>query len=75
MRSPRRNLPKAARRYFARLVFFYIGCVLAIGVICPSDDPRLTSGGVGAGASAFAVGVKNAGIVSFPFSDALKIRS
>ncbi|CAL3963920.1 unnamed protein product [Diplocarpon coronariae] len=62
MKNPRSNLPKAAKRYFLRLVFFYIGCVLAIGVICPSDDERLTSGGVGAGSSAFAVGITDAGI-------------
>jgi amino acid transporter len=66
MKSPRRNLPKAARRYIYRLFFFYIGCVLAIGVICPSDDPALTSGGSGAGASAFVVGIKNAGIYALP---------
>ncbi|KAF2003431.1 histidine permease [Amniculicola lignicola CBS 123094] len=62
MRSPRRNLPIAARRYIYRLIFFYIGCVLAISVICPSNDPSITSGGAGAGASAFVVGIKNAGI-------------
>jgi len=62
MKSPRRNLPIAAKRYIYRLVFFYIGSVLAIGVICPSNDPRLTSGGKGAGSSAFVVGIKNAGI-------------
>ncbi|KAF2740336.1 histidine permease [Polyplosphaeria fusca] len=62
MESPRRNLPIAARRYIYRLIFFYIGCVLAISVICPSDDPAITSGGSGAGASAFVVGIKNAGI-------------
>jgi yeast amino acid transporter len=62
MKSPRRNLPIAARRYFYRLVFFYIGSVLAIGVICPSNAPALTSGGTGAGASPFVVGIKRAGI-------------
>jgi amino acid transporter len=62
MRSPRRNLPTAARRYIYRLVIFYIGSVLAISVICPSDLPELTSGGAGAGASAFALGIRNAGI-------------
>lgn len=62
MESPRRNLPIAARRYFWRLVIFYIGCVLAISVICPSNDARLTDGGAGAGSSAFVVGIKNAGI-------------
>ena len=62
MESPRRNLPTAARRYFYRLVFFYIGCVFAIGILAPYDDPDLTNGGAGAGSSAFVVGIKNAGI-------------
>lgn len=62
MESPRRNLPTAARRYIWRLVIFYVGSVLAIGVICPSDDARLTSGGAGAGSSPFVVAIKNAGI-------------
>lgn len=62
MESPRRNVPKAAHRYIYRLVFFYIFSVLAIGVICPSDDPRLTHGGAGAGSSPFVVAIKDAGI-------------
>ncbi|KAH8892093.1 histidine permease [Thozetella sp. PMI_491] len=62
MKNPRRNLPIAAKRYVYRLFFFYIVGVLAIGVTCPSDDPRLTSGGAGAGASAYVIGIKNAGI-------------
>ncbi len=66
MKSPRRNLPKAAKRYFIRLVGFYIGSVLAIGVICPYNDPRLTDGGVGAKSSAFTVGIANAGISALP---------
>ena len=62
MESPRRNVPRAARRYIYRLVFFYILAALAIGVICPSDDSRLTNGGAGAGSSPFVVAIKNAGI-------------
>lgn len=62
MQSPRRNLPKAANRYFYRLVFFYIGSVLAIGIICPYNDARLTDSGVGAKSSAFVVGIGDAGI-------------
>ena len=66
MESPRRNIPIAARRYFYRLVFFYIGCVFAIGIICSYKDPALTSGGSGAKASAFVVGIVNAGIHGLP---------
>jgi len=62
MKNPRRNLPKAAKRYFFRLVFFYIGCVLSIGIIAPFNDARLTNGGVGAKSSAFVVGIADAGI-------------
>lgn len=66
MESPRRNLPKAARRYFYRLVFFYVFGVLSIGVTCPSNDPRLTDGGAGAGSSPFVVAIANAGISTLP---------
>lgn len=62
MAAPPQTLPKAARRYIYRILFFYISSVLAIGVICPSNDPDLTSGGKGAGASPFVVAIKNAGI-------------
>jgi len=62
MVSPRRNLPIAARRYIYRLLIFYVGSVLAIGVICRSNDPSITSGGAGAGSSPFVAGIKNAGI-------------
>ena len=62
MQSPRRNLPIAAKRYFYRLIIFYLGSVFAIGVICPSNDPALTNGGAGAKASAFTVGITSAGI-------------
>ena len=66
MESPRRNLPKASKRYFYRLIIFYCLSVLAIGVICPSNDTRLTDGGAGAGSSPFVVGIANAGISVLP---------
>ncbi|KAF2095970.1 hypothetical protein NA57DRAFT_78743 [Rhizodiscina lignyota] len=62
IQSPRQNILKAARRYFYRLIFFYIFGAIAIGVICPSSDARLTSGGAGAGSLPFVIGIKNAGI-------------
>lgn len=66
MQSPRRNVPKAARRYIYRLVIFYVFSVLAIGVICPSNAHRLTSGGVTAKNSPFVIGIVNAGIPVLP---------
>ena len=66
MESPRRNLPIAAQRYIFRLLFFYIGTVLAISCIVPSNDPDLTNGGAGAGSSPYVIGIKRAGIKTLP---------
>jgi amino acid transporter len=44
MRSPRKNLPTASRRFFGRLVFFYVLSTLAIGAICSSTAKGLTTG-------------------------------
>nr|POE48823.1 proline-specific permease [Quercus suber] len=65
MHRPRKNLPTAARRYFYRLVFFYVLGALAIGTICSSDVVELTSGG-GANASPWVIAIKNAGISVLP---------
>ncbi|KAJ5929882.1 hypothetical protein N7454_006832 [Penicillium verhagenii] len=62
MKSPRRNIPRAARRYIYRLVFFYIFGVLAIGVICPSNAAQLTEGNGTVKSSPFVIGIQNAGI-------------
>ncbi|KAG7831720.1 hypothetical protein KL920_000055 [Ogataea angusta] len=64
--APRKNLPKATSRFIYRLMIFYIGGVLAIGIIVGSDDPRLmnaiNSGNTTAAASPFVIGIQNAGI-------------
>ncbi|GAW15160.1 hypothetical protein ANO14919_045690 [Xylariales sp. No.14919] len=62
MKSPRRNLPKAGNSFIVRILVFYIGSVIAIGVICPSNQEGLTSGASGAGSSPFVLGIKRAGI-------------
>lgn len=62
MRDPRRNMPQAASYYFWRLIVFYILCVLAMGVICPSNAAGLTSGSENANASPFVIGIRTAGI-------------
>lgn len=62
MKSPRRNLAKAANTFILRLSFFYVLGALAIGVICPSDAPGLTSGASDAAASPWVIGIKRAGI-------------
>ncbi|KAF9873729.1 AAT family amino acid transporter [Colletotrichum karsti] len=62
MRSPRKDLPRAANSFIWRLIFFYVLGALAIGVICRSDAPGLTSGGYGAAASPWTIAIKEAGI-------------
>lgn len=60
MQSPRQNLPRAARRYFWRMVILFMPTVIGIGVVCPSDDPRLSSSGTAS--SPFVIAIRNAGI-------------
>ncbi|CAH0047203.1 unnamed protein product [Clonostachys solani] len=60
MQAPRHNLPKASRRYLWRLVILFIPTVIAIGVVCPFDEPRLQSSGTAK--SPFVIAIKNAGI-------------
>lgn len=60
--APRRNIPKAARRFVWRLLFFY-GCgSLIAGIVVPSNDDRLLSPESNATASPFVIGIKRAGI-------------
>ncbi|OJJ45921.1 hypothetical protein ASPZODRAFT_133789 [Penicilliopsis zonata CBS 506.65] len=61
MQNPRQNLPRTAKMFFYRLLVFYIGSVLAVGVICPSNAPGLTNGS-GVAASPFVIAIKSAGI-------------
>lgn len=59
--APRRNIPKAARRFIYRLAVFYGLGSFVIGVIVPRNDPDLL-GASNASASPFVIGIKNAGI-------------
>jgi yeast amino acid transporter len=63
--APRRNLPKATRRFLARLAIFYGLSSLLIGCIVPSDDPQLLSGTSDASASPWVIGIARAGIENF----------
>ncbi|KAK2781306.1 hypothetical protein FQN53_000650 [Emmonsiellopsis sp. PD_33] len=68
--NPRRNIPKAVRRVFYRILFFYVLGSLAIGMLVPYDDPNLlsaqeTDGNNGA-ASPWVIAVRRAGIPVLP---------
>lgn len=60
--APRRNIPKATRRFLARLAIFYGVSSLIIGAIVPSDNKRLLSPDSNANASPWVIGIQDAGI-------------
>ncbi|KAI1505064.1 amino-acid permease inda1 [Biscogniauxia marginata] len=60
--APRRNIPKAAKRFVWRLAIFYGLGSLIIGIIVPNDNDQLLSGESNASASPFVIGIQLAGI-------------
>ncbi|KAK1672200.1 proline permease PrnB [Colletotrichum godetiae] len=66
MRNPRKNLPIASRRFFYRLIIFYLLGSLAIGAICNSNSEGLVSGAGNANASPWVIAIRNAGINGLP---------
>lgn len=62
--NPKRNIPKACKRFIIRLVLFYVMSSLVIGVIVAYNEPRLTNSGdtTNAAASPFVIGIQNVGI-------------
>ncbi|KAF9480057.1 amino acid permease [Pholiota conissans] len=67
-KNPRRNLPKAIKRVYIRILLFYICGTVVIGLLVPSNDARLnlkeTAGT--AAASPFVIAIQRAGIKSLP---------
>ncbi|KAK5651491.1 hypothetical protein OQA88_11945 [Cercophora sp. LCS_1] len=60
--APRRNLPKAARRFLYRLAIFYGVSSLIVGCLVPYDEPRLLDKSNNASASPWVIGIQRAGI-------------
>jgi amino acid transporter len=60
--NPRRTIPRVAKLIFYRLVGFYVLGVLAVGIICSSEDTRLLGAiedsAAGAAASPWVIGSK-----------------
>ncbi|KAF5576975.1 amino acid transporter AAT family [Fusarium pseudocircinatum] len=69
-KNPKRNLPKAARRIFWRILFFYSLGSLAIGVLVPYNEPSLLSqqaaGVKTAAASPWVIAIQRASIPALP---------
>ncbi|PVI04748.1 hypothetical protein DM02DRAFT_518078 [Periconia macrospinosa] len=65
--NPRKNIPKAVRRVFWRILFFYVLGSFMIGVCISSNDPQLTNENAsGAQKSPWVIACKNAGIPVLP---------
>lgn len=65
-KSPRRNIPIAAKRIFWRVAIFYILSIFFVGLLVPSDDENLLSGSGTATASPFVIAATRAGIQVVP---------
>lgn len=69
-KDPRRNLPKAIRRVFWRILLFYVFGSLAVGVLVPYNDGRLlTAQGnqePGAAGSPWVIAITRVGIPVLP---------
>lgn len=68
--NPRRNIPKAVRRVFWRILLFYVLALLLVGMCVSSEDPRLLNaidkGAAGVAQSPFVIAIQNGGIKGLP---------
>lgn len=68
--NPRRNIPKAVRRVFWRILIFYVLAIFLVGMCVSSEDPRLLNaidkGKPGVAASPFVIAIVNGGIPVLP---------
>ncbi|AGO10846.1 AaceriAFR667Cp [[Ashbya] aceris (nom. inval.)] len=66
-KNPRKNVPKAINKVFFRILFFYIGSLLFVGLLVPYNDPRLNGeSSTDVNASPFVISIKNAGTKVLP---------
>ncbi|PYI07038.1 hypothetical protein BO78DRAFT_342391 [Aspergillus sclerotiicarbonarius CBS 121057] len=66
MENARQNIPRACKRVFARVTIFYFIAVLIVGMIVPSNDPRLGDESGTATQSPFVIAAADAGIKVVP---------
>ncbi|KAK4943366.1 hypothetical protein LTR10_017040 [Elasticomyces elasticus] len=65
-RNPRVAVPNACKRVFVRVATFYILAVLIVGMLVPSDDPRLDDESGTAAQSPFVIAASAAGLRGVP---------
>lgn len=64
--SPRRNISKAVRRVFYRILIFYLLGTLITGMLVPYNDPLLLQETGNAAQSPYVIAITRAGIKSLP---------
>ncbi|KAI0741392.1 general amino acid permease 1 [Daedaleopsis nitida] len=64
--SPRRNIAKAVRRVFWRILLFYILGILITGMVVPYNDPDLLGAATNAAQSPYVIAMTRAGIKVLP---------
>ncbi|KAK8062388.1 proline-specific permease protein [Apiospora hydei] len=68
--NPRRNIPKAIRRVFWRILLFYVLAIFLVGLCVSSRDDRLLDAiarsAPGAAQSPFVIAIQNGGIATLP---------
>jgi amino acid transporter len=66
VQNPRVVIPRATKKIYFRLGLFYIVGTLALGIICPDDDPilleSLSTGATGSAASPWVIGLRVHGV-------------
>ena len=65
-RNPRRNIPKAIKTIYFRVLVLYIGSVFVIGLIVPSNHPSLDPTFFQPSTSPFVTAFQEAGIKVVP---------
>jgi len=61
-KDPRRAIPRACKRVFARIIIFYMLAVFVVGLLVASNDPRLDGSGSSVAQSPFVIAASAAGI-------------
>ena len=65
-KNPGKEVPAAVKWTFFRIVFFFIGTIIFIGLLIPYDNPDLLSDETDATASPFVIAAKLAGVRYLP---------
>ncbi|KAF8577953.1 amino acid transporter [Ramaria rubella] len=66
IQNPTKNIPRAIKGVYVRILVFYVLGVFILGMICPSNDPGLVTGTGTAASSAWVIAIRTAGIKALP---------